>query len=75
MAESEEELKNLLMKVKEESEKVGLKHSESYDHGIWSHHFMANRWGNNTKSNRFYLLGGVTAAMELKDTCFLEGKL
>ena len=48
MAESEEELKSLLMKVKEESEKDGLKPtSENYDHGIWSHHFMANRWGNN----------------------------
>ena len=47
MAESEEELKSLLMKVKEESEKVGLnQHSENEDHGIWSHHFMANRWGN-----------------------------
>ena len=47
MAESEEELKSLLMKVKEESEK-GLKaqHSENEDHGIRSHHFMANRWGN-----------------------------
>ena len=44
MAESEEELKSLLMKVKEESEKVGLKLniSENEDHGIWSHHFMAN---------------------------------
>ena len=42
MAESEEELKNLLMKVKEESEK----HSENEDHGILSHHFMTNRWGN-----------------------------
>ena len=42
------ELKSLLMKVKEESEKVGLKdqHSENKDHGIWSHHFMGNRWGN-----------------------------
>ena len=51
MAESEEELKNLLMKVKEESEKVGLKqHSENKDHGIWSHHFMANRWGNSENS-------------------------
>ena len=39
MAESEE-LKSLLMKVKEESEKVGLKHSKNEDHGIWSHHFM-----------------------------------
>ena len=47
MAESEEELKGLLMKVKEESEKVGLTLlSESEDHGIQSHHFMANRWGN-----------------------------
>ena len=45
MAESEEELKSLLMKVKEESEKVGLKaqHPENEDHGIWSHHFMGNR--------------------------------
>ena len=44
-AESEEDLKSLLMKVKEESEKVGFKaqHSENEDHGIWSHHFMANR--------------------------------
>ena len=45
MAESEEELKSLLMKVKEESEKAGLKqHSKNEDHGIWSHHFTANRW-------------------------------
>ena len=41
MAESEEELKSLLMKVKEESEKVGLaQHSENEDHGIWSHHSL-----------------------------------
>ena len=47
MSESEEELKSLLMKMKEESEKVGLKqHSENKDHDILSHHFMANRWGN-----------------------------
>ena len=46
MAESEEELKSLLMKVKEETEKSWLKaqHSENEDHGIWSHHFMGNRW-------------------------------
>ena len=52
MAENEEELKSLLMKVKEESEKVGLKltqHSENEDHGIWSYHFMANRWGKKSK--------------------------
>ena len=52
MAESKEELKSLLMKVKEESEKPGLKtqHSENEDHGIWSHHFMGNRWGNSGNS-------------------------
>ena len=40
-----EELKSLLMKVKEESEKVGLKLNtqKTNDHGIWSLHFMANR--------------------------------
>ena len=43
MAESEEP-KSLLMKVKEESENVGLKLSiQKTDHGIWYHHFMANR--------------------------------
>ena len=54
MAESEEELKDLLMKVKEESEKAGLKLNiqKTEDHGIWSHHFMANRWGNNGNSDR-----------------------
>ena len=47
MAESRE-LKSLLMKVKEESEKVGLKLNiqKAKDHGIWSHNFMGNRWGN-----------------------------
>ena len=45
MTESEVELKSLLMKVKEESEKAGLKLNiqKNEDHGIWSHHFMANR--------------------------------
>ena len=59
MAESEEELKSLLMKVKEESEKSGLKtqHSKNEDHGIWSHHFVANRWGNSGNSVRLYFSG------------------
>ena len=59
MAESEEELKSLLMKVKEESEKSWLKtqHSKNEDHGIWFHHFMANRWGNNGNSDRLYFFG------------------
>ena len=49
MVESEEKLKNLLMRVKEESEKAGLKLNiqKNENHGIWSHHFMANRRGNN----------------------------
>ena len=60
MAESEEELKSLLMKVKEESEKNWLKaqRSENEDRGIRSHHFMGNRWGNSGNSGRLYLLGG-----------------
>ena len=46
MAESEEELKSLLMKVKEESKNVGLKLNiqKTKIMAIWSHHFMANRW-------------------------------
>ena len=107
MAENEEELKSLLMKVKEESEKVGLKLNiqktkimttaaaakslQSYltlcnpidgspsgspvpgilqarvlelgeDHGIWSHHFMGNRWGNSGNSVRLYFLGSKITA-------------
>ena len=59
MAESEEELKSLLMKMKEETEKRWLKaqHSENEDHGIWSHHFMGNRWGNSGNSVRLYFSG------------------
>ena len=52
MAESEEELKSLLMKVKEESEKVGLKFNIQKTKIMASgfHHFMENRWGNNGNS-------------------------
>ena len=83
MAESEEKLKSLLMKVKEESEKAGLKLNiqKNEAHGIWSHHFMANRWGNNGNSERLYF-GGlqkslqmVAVAIKLKDACSLEEKL
>ena len=58
-AESEEELKNLLMKVEEESGKSWPKtqHSKNEDHGIRFHHFIANRWGNNGNSDRLYFLG------------------
>ena len=61
MAESEEELKSLLMKVKEESEKVGLKlnvkKEKNLDHVIWPHHFMTNRSGKSESSDRLYILG------------------
>ena len=57
MAESEEELKRLLMKVEEESEKVGLKLNIQKTKIMAAHHFMANRWGNNGNSDRLYFLG------------------
>ena len=83
MAENSKELKSLLMKVKEESGKSWLKtqHSENEDHGIWSHHFMANRWRNNGNSDRLYFGGApkslqmIAAAMKLKDAWSLEEKL
>ena len=83
MAESEEELKSLLMKVKEESEEVGLKLNIQKTKIMASgpNHFMANRWGNNGNSEILYF-GGlpkslqmVTAAVKLKDACSLEEKL
>ena len=58
-----------------------LIHSENEDHGIRSHHFMGNRWGNSGNSVRLYFSGlqkslqVVTAAMKLKDAYSLEGKL
>ena len=82
MAESKEELKSLLMKVKEESEKVGLKLN------IQKTKIMAygaiTSWqidGEAMKTVTDFILGApkslqmVTAAMKLKDTCSLEGKL
>ena len=70
------------MKVKVESEKVGLKlNSENEDHGIWSYHFMGNRWGNSGNSVRvFFLLGSkITAdcdcSHEIKRRLLLERKV
>ena len=58
MAESEEELKSLLMKVIVESENwLKAQHSENEDDGLWSHHFMGNRWGNSGNSVRLYFSG------------------
>ena len=51
MAESEEELRSLFMKLKEESEKAGLKLN------IQKMKIMANRWRNNGNSDRLYFLG------------------
>ena len=55
-------------------------HSKNKDHGIRSHHLMANRWGSNGNSERLFSwapksLWIVTAAMELKYACSLEEKL
>ena len=78
MAENKEELKNLLMKVKEHSEQAGLKQlSSNEDYGIPFHHFMANRWGNNGNSDRLFSWApkSLTAAMKLKDTWSLEEEL
>ena len=82
MAESEEELKSLLMTVKEGSEKVGLKLN------IQKTKIMAsspiNSWQLDEEAVRYFIFGGVgapkslqlvTAAMKLKDVCFLEEKL
>ena len=83
MAEREEELMSLLVKVKEETEKADLKlHiQKSKDHGIWSHHLRqieGKQWKQwqtlfswaPTKSLRV-----VTAAMKLNNACLLEEKL
>ena len=53
-----EELKSLMMKVKEESEKVGSKlNIQKTKIGVWSHHFMGNRWGNSGNSGRLNFVG------------------
>ena len=75
MAESEEELKSLLMKVKEESEKVGLKLSiQIMAFGPVTSWQIDGESGN---SDRLYFGASkmVTAAMKLKDACCLEEKL
>ena len=53
MAEKEDKLKSLLMIVKEESEKaeIILNIQKNEDYGFRSHHFMANKWGNNGNSD------------------------
>ena len=65
------------MYVKEESEKSWLKtqHSKNQNHGIQSHHFMANRWENNGNSDRLYVLGLQNHySHEIKRCLLLERK-
>ena len=79
MAQSQEELKNPLMKVKGEwTSCLKTQHLKNYDHGVWPHHFMGNRWGNSRNSDRLYFwapksLQMVTSAMKLKG-CLLLGR-
>ena len=82
MAESEEELKSLLMKVKEESEKVGLKLSIQKTKIMASGSNTSRQIDGETVETVIALfswapksLQMVTAAMKLKDTCSLEEKL
>ena len=79
MAESEEELKNLLMKVKEESGKSWLKaqHSENEDHGIWSHtSWQIDGERMETVTDVIFLGSKITVdgdcGLRLKDACSLE---
>ena len=83
MAENEEELKNLLIKVKEQSEKVGLKFNIQKSKIMVSSPITS--WkidGKTVETVRDFILGGapkslqmVIAAMKLKDSCSLEEKL
>ena len=82
MAESEEELKSLLMRMKEENEKVGLKLNIQKTKTMASGPITSwgNRWGNSRNSQILFSwapksLQMVTAAMKLKDAYSLEGKL
>ena len=82
MAESEEELKEPLDESERGEQKSWLRaqHSENEDHGIWSHRFMANRWGNSGKTVSDFILGGskITAhgdcSREIKRCLLLRRK-
>ena len=80
-AESEEELKSLLMKVKEESEKVGLKLNIQKTKTAYGPITLWQIDGETVETVADFILGGsnllqmVTVAMKLKDTCSLEEKL
>ena len=81
MAESEEELLSLLMRVKEESEKAGLNLNiqQNKDHSIQFHYFMANRRGKSEAVTNFIFLGSkITVDSDssdrIKRCLFLERK-
>ena len=80
MTESKEELKSLLMKVKEESEKAGLKlNIQKTKTMLFGFMILPRRWGNNGNSDTLFSwapksLQIVTEAMKLKDACSLEEK-
>ena len=78
MAESEEELKNLLMKVKEQSEKAGLKLNIQKPKIMSSGPITPWQIDGETMetvTDFIFLSSKITAAMKSKDTCFLQGKL
>ena len=81
MAESQEEIKSLLMKVKEESEKAGLKlNIQKPKTMASSHHFMAKRWGTMETLTNFIFLGSKLTAdgdcsHEIKDARSVKEKL
>ena len=81
VAESEEELKSLLMKVKEESEKVGLKLNIQKTKIMALGHITSWQIDRRNETVTDFIVGGskslqiVTAAMKLKDAYSLKGKL
>ena len=75
MADSEEELKSLLMKMKEESEKVGLKLNIQKTKIMASGPITSWKIDGETVADFIFLGSKITAAMKLKDAYSLEGKL
>ena len=69
MTESEEELKSLLMRVKEKSENAGIQ--KTWDHGIQSHHFMVKRYGKSGNSDRLYFQKMKIKEINLKESILL----
>ena len=68
------------MRVKESGKKLKTQHSINEDHGVWSHHFMANRWGKSGNNDRFSFLGlqnhcgGGSHIQSLQNDCSHEIK-